>query len=768
MADPRKAKGGTKAPKPAKHLQPVSTDGEAPNLSRTPSLERIKQIPRFTGWGIDTLSGWTVDAMRAALAEHAFGTFRQTGTLQDDLFSNAYIRDAMEERWRCFTSLPTIVTPSSRGEGRRAADFFREVLPEIWPLSTRRDQHKHLRFMGQSVCAIEWEERTDGKDRWWLPVLKPWHPSLIQYQYRFKERSMDGGAYVATTLNGLKLVEPGMGRWLLLTDGTLQPWMNGLIRVLGEPFLGDIYNFADNMAHQERYSRGILKLKHPANWKDEQIASMAAQIRQNGGGGVATCAQSTDGKTGVDLDLLRIDGAGYQTFDATEKRLLRRILIAILGQEMSTTATPGALGAAPAELQGSVLWAKLESDAAVFGDARLEVEQRLEGDRLTDHKVWVPCNGPMRSQLWRWIAYYNFGSFDLAPYVWMNATEPKDYEARERRQVELGEIRARTAATLAGLVGKLNPDQIAALANQCGIEWPTNVDRTGHVVGGTEEDGGDDDDEGDEDGELDELVREVQVRIGAIGSGFKSKGIGHYTKEAEKLYSGLGSDSATAIATHVALSLHGETIIQGAKKSIWNGPHGVSIHVNARVHPAEYGLIDRQIHAVIGHSSDLQSAMRATSATLYVVPKDSNITKHKPFHSLRGKGSNGFDYVVARGVANVSYEKRNYTAILESGRAAIERNTIADHEIAHTVHFASEKSTHHKDLDQKIRKLYNDKLYDKLWKWPSEYGSLNHYEYWAESSAAWHGVSLESRNRQWMKQNDKPMAKLLKDVYGDE
>ena len=44
---------------------------------------------------------------------------------------------------------------------------------------------------------------------------------------------------------------------------------------------------------------------------------------------------------GVSADLLRADGAGYQTFDATEKRILRRVLIALLRQDMTTTGTTG-------------------------------------------------------------------------------------------------------------------------------------------------------------------------------------------------------------------------------------------------------------------------------------------------------------------------------------------------------------------------------------------------------------------------------------------
>ena len=87
----------------------------------------------------------------------------------------------------------------------------------------------------------------------------------------------------------------------------------------------------------------------------------------------------------LDADLLRADGAGYQTFDATEKRILRRVLIALLRQDMTTTGTTGIADNDPRQMS---LWKCREDDATTYGDARCMTEWEDMGHPPSD-----PCVG---------------------------------------------------------------------------------------------------------------------------------------------------------------------------------------------------------------------------------------------------------------------------------------------------------------------------------------------------------------------------------------
>lgn len=484
---------------------------------------RIQQYGVFPG--VDPLSGWTVESLAGALAGHKRGMFDYSGRLGDDMAAHAWIKHALAIRGNAFTKLPLNVTPTmKRGDGRRCADFIREVLPEILPLSTLRDLHRQYLIMGQAIAAIDWERRTDGSAVYWLPVVKPWTPQLTAYRQFSDASSVDGGAFVATTLShGVLRVDAGKGRWMVFSSGRLRPWLNGLVMSLGEPFVGDGYNFRDNMTHQDRYGRGIMVLYHPVSWKDEEVLIAANSLVQGGGGGVLPLPLNHQGEKGADLELRRADAAGWRTFDATEQRILRRVLVTVLGQDMTSIGQTG--GFKQAVVHSEILWNKCEEDAAMFGDARLSVYRTPQPDGSNlDVREWVPCDGVLRQQLLWWIAHFNFGSGELAPYVWWDATAPEDIVERSQQLAEQGAARAKTIYDLALAVEKLGgPDavDVALLAQQCNIELKTPSGKPGidkvepppggdgappDAAGGEEDpevDGAEDEDDVDEDAKAD-------------------------------------------------------------------------------------------------------------------------------------------------------------------------------------------------------------------------------------------------------------------------
>ncbi len=428
-------------PRPARTLQPVNPAGKTQGIHIPGDREiddAIEQWPVQGLPGVGTIFGWDVNTLMLAMRAHTAGSFAQSGRLVDDIKTNPIMRHGINTRREFKTTLPLTVLPGGRGvrggqsppEAVRFADFWKEVRPEILKPSILDDWWLHNNFMGFSDSVMEWEERTDGRDRWWLPRIKPWHPSQQYVSYRpdLGATSPDGMVMFAMTRNGPAVVNKGDGRWIHFQKGELSPWLNGLVRVLAETFLGDTYTLRDNMALMEQYGQGIKKLIHPASWKASEVNQKIQILRSAGHGGVISCPVDSNGKK-VDVENLQIDPSGANIFELTEARLLKRILIVLLGQNMTTVGQTG--GYAQAAIHAGVLWQKREEDAGDFGDAQLVMELDANGK---EKRFWLPTTGTIRGDITRWIAYFNAGSFDLAPFTYFNAIMPEDKAAMETAQ----------------------------------------------------------------------------------------------------------------------------------------------------------------------------------------------------------------------------------------------------------------------------------------------------------------------------------------------
>ena len=445
-------------PKPNKHLALAETDAKAP-----PSEPPTGMMQQWSyNSGVDPIHGWGVDSVAAALSMHRRGQFQQSGWLAEDMAASPLIRHCLEILAQTFTTAPVMVVPAGRGEARRCADFIREVLPDILPMTTLRDLHRNFEMMGTSAAALDWNEYRDGKDRVWLPTIKPWQPQLTYYQQFADADSVDMGALIAQTLNkGLVHVDPGNARWLLFSQSNLKPWLQGAVNVLGEVFLGYSFNFRDSMAFQDRFGRGILKFFHPVDWKDEEILVAAQTIRAGSGGGVLPLARGRNGEQLMDLDLVQAQGAGFKTFESTHTRMQNLILITMLGQNMTSAGSTG--GFAQARVHENGLWRKLEQRGASFGDAALTTTiQPVEGSSPKVLRQWQPRDGVLRTQLTKWIALWNFGDMNLAPYIYWDVTAPADVTEQQETAAKGAEAAAKAMQAVAGAVKGLTEAGLAA------------------------------------------------------------------------------------------------------------------------------------------------------------------------------------------------------------------------------------------------------------------------------------------------------------------
>jgi len=445
-------------PKPNKHLALAEVDTKSP-----PSEPPSGMMQQWTySSGPDPISGWGVESVSAALGQHRRGQFQTSGILAEDMAASPLIKHCLEILAQTFTTAPVMVVPAGRGEARRCADFIREVLPDILPMTTLRDLHRNFEMMGTSAAALDWSEYRDGKDRVWLPTIKPWQPQLTYYQQFADADSVDMGALIAQTLNkGLVRVDPGNARWLLFSQSNLKPWLQGAVNVLGEVFLGYSFNFRDSMAFQDRFGRGILKFFHPVDWKDEEILVGAQSILRGGGGGVLNLPRGRNGEQLFDLDLVQAQGAGFKTFESTHTRMQNLILITMLGQNMTSAGSTG--GFAQARIHENGLWRKLEQRGASFGDAALTTTiQPVEGSSPKVLRQWQPRDGVLRTQLTKWIALWNFGDMDLAPYIYWDVTAPADVTEQQETAAKGAEAAAKAMQAVSAAVKSLTEAGLAA------------------------------------------------------------------------------------------------------------------------------------------------------------------------------------------------------------------------------------------------------------------------------------------------------------------
>lgn len=429
------------------------TDGTSEKPPKEPLVDHTVQVPSYrTGLGP---IGWTVDAVRAALASHAGGIFSGSGLMADDFFLHPVFAKCIQERENVFNVMPRMCTPAKEHDKKSQfiADWFKEILPEVYSDAIFRDIHRDCLQMGFSVVGIDWEERKDGRYRWWLPILKPWHPSLVQYFYRSIGRSVDGGCFNATTLNkGLLKVQPGMGRWMLVTRGSRQPWLHGAVYSLGQDWLGDENNFFDNMAFEERFGLGVMSYYHDESYQRGQV-NQSTQNISNMGAAAVIPLRMRNGQAMEKLELLATSGSGWQAFDQTEQRILRRTLLYYLGQDLTSVGQSGGLGQAQASVHKNTLWTKYEESCSWFLDGQKEIKRNPKtGEEQVE---WKPKDGEIYKQVSKWIGWFNFRDWDCMPRVWLDATPPDQQQAREERQAKAADGRVKSIGALVGVADGL-------------------------------------------------------------------------------------------------------------------------------------------------------------------------------------------------------------------------------------------------------------------------------------------------------------------------
>lgn len=173
---------------------------------------------------------------------------------------------------------------------------------------------------------------------------------------------------------------------------------------------------------------------------------------------------------------------------------------------------------------------------------------------------------------------------------------------------------------------------------------------------------------------------------------------------------------------------------------------------------------------------DNVNLLEGMDVQLHIVPHDKKLTDLDEFAWLKGvKTFDGSNYDDVRGVGGTKFGKSILYAVAEETLVSIPgrkpsgecRGHVVSHESGHVVaQFALTKTQ-----TRRLQEAYNTRK-DANGPWLRPYASSNCQEYFGDATAAFFEHAISNREadkvaytRAWLKKNDRPIYRLLTDVY---
>lgn len=368
-----------------------------PTLPRSPDTQVRKDMPVMAWTG-----SWGTVSIQQALDNHDLGQFLLSAQLSESVQRDDRVATALNTRCKGLLGLPREITPSPRGDRRKAKTAAKD-LETLWAETDLTESMIQLLrwqvMMGFAVAEILWT----GDASAWTFSLKVWHPQFLWFNWATRQ-------YMLNTSEGPVAVTPGDGKWLLLTpEGEYRAWIQGAVRSIAIPWLGRQYAFRDWMRFNEVYGVPIRKASVPAQTSEDDKYKFFADIRDAGSAMVVTCPTGVDGQK-YDIELVEATATGWETFRNATEDADKRITLALLGQNLTTEVSGGSFAAA--KVHGQVRQDYLEADERGL----------VAGFRRQVLRAW---------------AAFNYGDPDLAPVLRFDVEPPDDGKLKADTLVSL-------------------------------------------------------------------------------------------------------------------------------------------------------------------------------------------------------------------------------------------------------------------------------------------------------------------------------------------
>lgn len=452
------------------------------DVTRTPrkpgQYEEPRQLP-YIGSAfrpVECATLMKVSQARMAIDAMDAGTFQGAALMMEEMLRDDAVYHGYSTRSGRLFGLRQTFMPSPKRGGKRAMRLWQKHYRTIFPQGCKREIMKYLYFFRFALCSVTWiKVRNDeggGPPFWLIPQFKVWHPYFIRFIFSIlaQDGNVGGeqvnGHYSVVTYNQAMLEllgedAPGLGRWVIFQGAGSRPWFDGIIRPLMSPWLRRAYTRRDHGRFEEKHGLPITKVKFPTYFGSEspEWLDLQQSLRMMGSEGVAFCPHDKDNpESGVDIEFVGPPNASAVTsFVESKKEEDRDIYTLWLGQSLTTEA--GQSGGSHAAVLGMErrIDDKAREDSMMISDAEIDWYDDADGERR-----WrmVPGDGPIRTQIGRFFAWYNFGDPDLAPYDFIDATPDKRREEAARvRGLEATAAQRKSAvfANVASGLSKLAP-----------------------------------------------------------------------------------------------------------------------------------------------------------------------------------------------------------------------------------------------------------------------------------------------------------------------
>lgn len=350
------------------------------------------------------LLDWSPDDIRTAVYTSSTGWLTLAGDLVTAIRGDDRVPALIASRVMAVQGAPLTFEAAPAGRLRRRALKAAQAEEDWWamlPESELEELRSWLRFFGVALGELVWVEPDpadpkgeaviarlrNGRN---VPRLKVWDP-------RNARLDLDAGQWWVRTRDGTEeLVEPGKGKWVLMTLGGSRPWLKAPWRGVSELWLAKKYAREDWARQSERYADGMVWITSPDDADDDERKKIAADFDAAGKRPVYVGIQ------GYEAKVIELKANAWETYQTQWELCNRSMSVAILYNDLQSESKRSA--GTGAQLQGEV---------------RDDVKKADASSDETD----------LRAQVLAPWAEANFGDAELAPWPVYDVDPAEDLQA---------------------------------------------------------------------------------------------------------------------------------------------------------------------------------------------------------------------------------------------------------------------------------------------------------------------------------------------------
>jgi phage gp29-like protein len=321
------------------------------------TLARDVLTQSVTQWTPGIKPTWTISEVRNALRQHAEGDFSLSAQLVETMGEDDLIPGVLDKRTDALLGsdfeLCPVEEPNKQLSTRLAAKYGGSSWYSICPEDELEDFDRWLVMLGVAIGTLDWSRGVA-----WKATFRTLHPQFLRWD-GFRRK------WLYSSEAGVEEVTPGDGKWVLLSRGN-RGWMKGAVRPLAIPWISKQLTIRDWNRYNERHGLPIIKAYAPAIAEEGDTLQFWDDVRGIASETVAQLPTHLDDHGAkFDLDLLEAKDQSFTSFKELLDRSDRRIMVHLLGSNLSTEITTQGSQAA-SKVHRGVEQAKAAADEKKF------------------------------------------------------------------------------------------------------------------------------------------------------------------------------------------------------------------------------------------------------------------------------------------------------------------------------------------------------------------------------------------------------------------